>query len=145
MLQVRSSRFVRLLVAGAAGVAAVAMLPATGAQAATASFTVSVKGGYLDSHSLGTATGTVTGTGGSAQASYTVTLCGQSTYPSSSVTLQGGTATAAHTVYYQNCETFSGNLVSGYGFANVRISVSGSTFYPGSQYTTYTKTKTVYF
>src|SRR3982751_5782424 len=103
MPQVRSSRFVRLLAAGTAGAAAVAMLPAAGAQAATASFTVSVKGGSNDSQSLGTATGTITGTPGSAQASYSVTLCGQSTYPSSRVTIQGGTATVAHTVYYQNC------------------------------------------
>lgn len=144
MPQVRSSRLVRLLAAGAAGVAAVAMLPTASAQAATASFTVSVRGGYNDTLSLGTATGTVTGTAGSAQASYSVTLCGQSTYPSSRVTIQGGTATAAHTVYYQNCETFSGNLVSSYGFTNAQITVSGSTFYPGNQYTTYTKTKSVY-
>lgn len=144
MPRVRSSRSVRLLAAGAAGVAAVAMLPAAGAQAATAPFTVSVKGGYNDSQSLGTATGTVTGTAGSTQASYSVTLCGQSTYPSARVTLQGGTATAGHTVYYQNCETFSGTLVSSYGFTNVQITVSGSTFYPGNQYTTYTKTKTAY-
>jgi len=145
MPQIRSSRFVRLIAACAAGVAAVAALPAAGAQAATSSFTVSVKGGGGDSQSLGTATGTVTGTPGSTQASYSVTLCGQSTYPSARVTIQGGTATAAHTVYYQNCETFNGDLVSSYGFTNVQISVSGSTFYPGNQYTTYTKTKTVYF
>jgi hypothetical protein len=145
MPQVRSSRFVRLLAAGAAGVAAVAMLPPAGAQAATASFTVSVKGGYNDTQSLGTATGTITGMPGSTQASYSVTLCGQSTYPSSRVTIQGGTATVGHTVYYQNCETFSGDLVSSYGFANAQITVSGSTFYPGNQYTTYTKTKTAYF
>lgn len=145
MPQVRSSRFVRLMAAGVAGAAAVAILPAAGAQAGTASFTVSVKGGYNNTHSLGTATGTVTGTAGSTQASYSVTLCGQSTYPSSTVTLRGGTATATHTVYYQNCETFSGDLVSSYGFANAEITVSGSTFYPGNQYTTYTKTKTVNF
>ena len=144
MPQVRSSRFVRLLAAAVAGVATVAMLPAVSAQAATASFTVSVKGGSADSQSLGTATGTVTGTGGT-QASYSVTLCGQSTYPSSRVTIQGGSATVAHTVYYQNCETFTGDLVSSYGFTTAQVSVSGSTFYPGNQYTTYTKTKTVYF
>lgn len=145
MPQVRSSRFVRLLAAGAAGAAAVAMFPAVGAQAGTSSISVSVKGGYNNTQSLGTATGTVTGTTGSTQASYSVTLCGQSTYPSASVTIQGGTATATHTVYYQNCETFTGDLVSSYGFTNVQVSVSGSTFYPGNQYTTYTKTKTVYF
>lgn len=144
MPQVRSSRFVRLLVAAAVGVAAVAVLPAAGAQAATASFTVSVKGGYNDTVSLGTATGTVTKAAGSAQASYSVTLCGQSTYPSSKVTIKGGTATATHTVSYHNCETFSGNLVSSYAFTNAQITVSGSTFYPGNQYTTYTKTKTVH-
>ncbi|GAA0572611.1 hypothetical protein GCM10010172_66450 [Paractinoplanes ferrugineus] len=145
MPQIRSSRFVRLVAAGAAGVALVATLPAAGAQAATASFTVSVKGGYNDSQSLGTATGTVTGTAGSTQASYSVTLCGQSTYPTARVVLQGGTATAAHTVSYQNCETFTGDLVSSYGFNNVQVTVSGSTFYPGNQYTTYSKTKTAYF
>jgi len=133
------------LAAGAAGVAAVAVLPAVSAQAATSSFTVSVKGGYNDTQSLGTATGTVTGVTGSTQASYSVTLCGQSTYPSSRVTIQGGTASAAYTVYYQNCETFSGTLVSSYGFTNIQVTVSGSTFYPGNQYTTYSKTKTVYF
>ncbi|MBO4163606.1 hypothetical protein [Micromonospora antibiotica] len=145
MPQVRSSRSIRLLAAGAAGAAAVAMFPAVSAQAGTSSINVSVKGGYNNTQSLGTATGTVTGTTGSTQASYSVTLCGQSTYPSASVTIQGGTATATHTVYYQNCETFTGDLVSSYGFTNVQVSVSGSTFYPGSQYTTYTKTKAVYF
>ncbi|MEU7977272.1 hypothetical protein AB0B63_01905 [Micromonospora sp. NPDC049081] len=145
MPQVRSSRSIRLLAAGAAGAAAVAMFPAVSAQAGTSSINVSVKGGYNNTQSLGTATGTVTGTTGSTQASYSVTLCGQSTYPSASVTIQGGTATATHTVYYQNCETFTGDLVSSYGFTNVQVSVSGSTFYPGNQYTTYTKTKTVYF
>lgn len=145
MPQIRSSRFVRLLAACAAGVAAVAVLPAASAQAGTASFTVSVKGGYNDTQSLGTATGSVTGVTGSTQASYSVTLCGQSTYPSARVTIQGGTATAAHTVFYQNCETFSGDLVSSYGFTNVQVTVSGSTFYPGNQYNTYYKTKTVYF
>ncbi|WP_328345016.1 hypothetical protein [Micromonospora sp. NBC_00421] len=89
MPQVRSSRFVRLLAAGTVGVAAVATLPVTSAQAATAPFTVSVEGGYNNTQSLGTATGTVTGTAGSTQASYSVTLCGQSTYPSSQVTIQG--------------------------------------------------------
>ena len=145
MPQVRSSRFVRLLAAGAAGVAVVATLPATSAKAGTSSFTVSVKGGYNDTQSLGTATGTVTGTTGSAQAGYSVTLCGQSTYPSSTVTIQGGSATAAHTVYYSSCETFNGNLVSSYGFTNVQVTVSGSTFYPGNQHTTYSRTRTVYF
>jgi hypothetical protein len=61
------------------------------------------------------------------------------------VTIQGGTATAAHTVYTQNCETFSGNLVSSYGFTNVQVTVSGSTFYPGNQHTTYTDSQTVSF
>ncbi|MGC4806342.1 hypothetical protein [Micromonospora sp. DT233] len=145
MSQVTSSRFVRLMAAGAAGVVAVAVFPAASAQAGTGSFAVSVKGGYNNTQSLGTATGTVTGTTGSTQASYSVTLCGESTYPSSTVTIRGGTATATHTVYYQNCETFSGDLVSSYGFANAEITVSGSTFYPGNQYTTYTKTKTAYF
>ncbi|MFY1623965.1 hypothetical protein ACN261_30640 [Micromonospora sp. WMMD723] len=145
MSQVRSSRFVRLLAAGAAGAAAVAMLPAVSAQAGTAPFTVSVKGGYNNSQSLGTATGTITGTTGSNQASYSVTLCGESTYPSARVTIQGGTASAAHTVYYQNCETFTGDLVSAYGFTNIQVTVSGSTFYPGNQYTTYTKARTIYF
>ncbi|MEU7619573.1 hypothetical protein AB0B27_26265 [Micromonospora rifamycinica] len=145
MPHVRSSRFVRLLAACTAGVAALAVLPMASAQAATAPFTVSVTGGYNNTQSLGTATGTVTGTAGSAQASYSVTLCGQSTYPSSRVTIQGGSATVGHTVYYQNCETFSGDLVSSYGFTNVQIAVSGSTFYPGNQYTTYTKNRTAYF
>ncbi|GHJ06812.1 hypothetical protein TPA0907_11790 [Micromonospora humidisoli] len=144
MPQVRSSRFIRLLAAGAAGAAVVAALPAVSAQAGTAPINVSVKGGYNNSQSLGTATGTVTGTG-SNQASYSVTLCGQSTYPSSQVTIKGGTATAYHTVYYQNCETFTGDLVSNYGFTNIEVTVSGSTFYPGNQYTTYTKTRTIYF
>ncbi|WP_329011908.1 hypothetical protein OG271_01440 [Micromonospora rifamycinica] len=110
MPHVRSSRFVRLLAACTAGVAAVAVLPMA-----------------------------------SAQASYSVTLCGQSTYPSARVTIQGGTASVNHTVYYQNCETFTGDLVSSYGFSDAQITVSGSTFYPGNQYTTYTKTKTAYF
>ncbi|MEV4847403.1 hypothetical protein AB0K20_29820 [Micromonospora matsumotoense] len=145
MPQIRSSRLVRLLAAGAAGAAVVAMFPAVGAQAGTAPIAVSVTGGYNNSQSLGTATGTITGTTGSTQASYSVTLCGQSTYPSSRVTIQGGTASAGHTVYYQDCQTFTGDLVSSYGFTNVQVTVSGSTFYPGNQYTTYTKTKTVYF
>lgn len=145
MPQVRSSRFVRLLAAGAAGAAAVAVLPAVSAQAGTSSFTVSVQGGYNNTLSLGTATGTVSGTTGSNQASYSVTLCGQSTYPSAQVTLKGGSASAYHTVYYQNCETFTGDLVSSYGFTNIEVTVSGSTFYPGNQYTTYTKSRTVYF
>ncbi|MFJ8686862.1 hypothetical protein [Micromonospora wenchangensis] len=145
MPQVRSSRFVRLLAAGAAGAATVAVLPAVSAQAGTSSFTVSVKGGANNSLSLGTATGTVSGTTGSNQASYSVTLCGQSTYPSSQVTIKGGSASAYHTVYYQNCETFTGDLVSSYGFTNIEVTVSGSTFYPGNQYTTYTKSRTVYF
>ncbi|WKU07390.1 hypothetical protein [Micromonospora sp. HUAS LYJ1] len=145
MPQVRSSRFVRLLAAGAAGAAAVALLPAVSAQAGTSSFTVSVTGGYNNTLPLGTATGTVSGTTGGNQASYSVTLCGQSTYPSSQVTIKGGTASASHTVYYQNCETFTGGLVSAYGFTNIDVTVSGSTFYPGSQYTTYTKSRTVYF
>ncbi|WP_194822971.1 hypothetical protein [Micromonospora sp. S-DT3-3-22] len=145
MPQVRSSRFVRLLAAGAAGAATVAVLPAVSAQAGTSTFTVSVKGGYNNTQSLGTATGTVSGTTGSNQASYSVTLCGQSTYPSSQVTIKGGTASANHTVYYQNCETFTGDLVSAYGFTSIEVTVSGSTFYPGNQYTTYTKFRTVYF
>ncbi|MEG3633544.1 hypothetical protein [Micromonospora palythoicola] len=145
MSQVRSSRFIRLLAAGAAGAAAVAVLPAAGAQAGTAPFSVSVKGGYNNTVPLGTATGTLTGAAGSAQASYSVTLCGQSTYPSSTVTIKGGTATATHVVYYQNCETFTGELVSSYAFSRADVTVSGSTFYPGNQYTTYSKTKTVYF
>ena len=80
MPQIRSSRLVRLLAAGAAGAAVVVMFPAVGAQAGTAPIAVSVTGGYNNSQPLGTATGTITGTTGSTQASYSVTLCGQSTY-----------------------------------------------------------------
>jgi hypothetical protein len=143
MLKVRPSRFVRLLAAVAVGVAAVATLPAVGAQAATASFNESVRGGYNDTQPLGNATGSVTRTG-SASASYSVTLCGQNTYPSSRVVIQGGTASVNHVVYYQDCETFSGTFASSSAFAFVTITVSGSTFYPGNQYTTYTKTATRY-
>jgi hypothetical protein len=145
MPRIRRSRSVRLLAAAAVGLVAVALFPATSAQAATAPFTVSVKGGYNNTQSLGTATGSVTATAGGTQASYSVTLCGESTYPSSSVTIVTGSATAYHTVYYQNCQTFSGSLSSSYGFATAQITVSGSTFYPGNQYTTYTKSRTVYF
>jgi len=133
------------LIAAAVGLVAVALLPATSAHAGTAPFTVSVKGGYNNSQSLGTATGSITASAGGTQASYSVTLCGESTYPSSSVTITAGSATAYHTVYYQNCQTFSGNLTSSYGFSTAKITVSGSTFYPGNEYTTYTKSRTVYF
>jgi hypothetical protein len=111
----------------------------------TNSFTVSVAGGYNNSQALGTATGTITATRGTTAATYSVTLCGQSTYPSSQVTISAGSATATHTVYYQNCQTFGGTLTSSYGISTASITVSGSTFYPGNTYQTYTKTKTVYF
>ena len=144
MPQIRSSRLVRLLAAGAAGAAVVAMFPAV-AQAGTAPIAVSVTGGYNNSQSLGTATGTITGTtwqhpgellGDAVRAEHLPEFPGDH---------QGGTASAGHTVYYQDCQTFTGDLVSSYGFTNVQVTVSGSTFYPGNQYTTYTKTKTVYF
>ena len=145
MPRFRSSRSVRLLAAVVAGVAAVALLPAASAQAATASFTLSVRGGYNDTQALGTATGTVTATAGSTQASYSVTLCGQSTYPSSRITLQAGTASITHYVYYSSCETFNGSLTSSYGFSTADVIVYGSTFYPGNQYSTYSRSRTLYF
>ena len=65
------------------------VLTAAGAQASTESFTVSVTGGANNSQALGTASGTITGTQGGTTATYSVTLCGQSTYPSASITLTG--------------------------------------------------------
>lgn len=121
------------------------MLPAASAQAGTGTFTVSVKGGYNNTVPLGTASGSMTGVKGGGQASYSVTLCGQNTYPSSRVTIQWGTAMADHTVYYQACETFTGTLYSSYGLTDFEVVVYGSTFYPGNQYTTYSKSAIRYF
>jgi hypothetical protein len=111
----------------------------------TSSFTVSVTGGSGNVVSLGTATGSVTATAGGTTATYSVTLCGQSTYPSSQVTITAGSATATNTVYYQNCQAFSGTLTSSYAFSSAQVTVSGSTFYPGNTYTTYTKSRTLSF
>jgi hypothetical protein len=117
----------------------------TPATPVTNSFTVSATGGYNNSVALGTATGTITATRGGTTATYSVTLCGQSTYPSAQVTISAGSATAYHSVSYQNCQTFGGTLTSGYGISSAQITVSGSTFYPGNTYTTSTKSRTVYF
>lgn len=111
----------------------------------TGSFTASVTGGYNNSQALGTATGTITATRGGTTATYSVTLCGQSTYPNASVTITAGSGSATHYVSYSNCQTFGGTLTSSYGISSATATVSGSTFYPGNTYTTYTKTKTVYF
>jgi hypothetical protein len=111
----------------------------------TNSFTASVTGGYNNTQALGTATGTVTASHGGTTATYSVTLCGQSTYPNAQVTITAGSAAAYHSVNYSNCQTFGGTLTSSYGFTTVQVTASGSTFYPGNTYTTYTKTKTLYF
>ena len=117
----------------------------TPASPVTNTFTVSVTGGSNNSQALGTATGTITATRGGTTATYSVTLCGQSTYPNALVTITAGSATANHSVNYQNCETFGGTLTSSYGFSSAQVTVSGSTFYPGNTYSTYTKTKTLSF
>ena len=111
----------------------------------TGNFSVTVKGGYNAATPLGTATGSITSTRGTYTATYSLTLCGNQTYPSSTVTVTAGGASASHTVQYQNCQAFSGTLTSGSPISTAVIKVSGSTFYPGNTYTTYTSQQTVYF
>ena len=113
--------------------------PATRTIAATAT------GGANTSIALGRAVGSVTATRGGTNATYAVELCGQSTYPSSKVQIVAGSATVTHTVYYQACQTFTGTLSSTVGISTATVTVSGSTFYPGNTYTTYTKTRNLYF
>jgi hypothetical protein len=119
--------------------------PVPPATPVTASFTAPVTGGYNNTQALGTATGTVTATRGGTTATYSVTLCGQSTYPTASVTITAGSASATHSVSYSNCATFNGTLTSAYGISTATVTASGSTFYPGNTYTTYTKSRTLYF
>jgi hypothetical protein len=140
-----SHRPLRALLAASLLVAGGVALSATAAHASTETFTASVTGGYNNTHALGTASGTITATSGATTATYSVSLCGQSTYPSASVTIVAGSASVTHSVSYQNCQTFTGTLTSGYGITTATVTASGSTFYPGSTYTTYTKTRTVYF
>lgn len=110
----------------------------------TLSYGVTTKGGYNNATALGTATGTLTSTRGTTTARYKVELCGNQTYPSSTVTITAGSARVSHTVSYSSCQTFEGTLTSSYGIQSANVSVSGGTFYPGNTYTTYTKDTTVY-
>lgn len=108
-------------------------------------FSVTAKGGYNNSEALGTATGTVTSTRGTTTGRYSVTLCGDRTYPSSSVTITLGSARVSHSVSYSSCATFEGPLTSSYGISSATITVQGGTFYPGNTYRTYTGTRTLTF
>lgn len=108
-------------------------------------FGVTAKGGYNDATPLGTATGTITSTRGTPTARYVVNLCGDQTYPNSTVTITAGSARTSHTVSYSNCQTFEGTLTSSYGISSATVSVQGGTFYPGNTYRTYTKNTSVAF
>lgn len=134
-----------LLLAAALAVTGVAV-PAGAAHASTtASFDVTAMGGSNNAIAVGQATGSVTATRGTTTATYTVTLCGRSTYPSASVRIVVGNASVTHSVSYQNCQTFSGTLLSTNPISSGTATVSGATFYPGNTYTTYSKSRTLSF
>lgn len=141
----RPTRALRFLLAAGLVAASGALLPVSAAHAATNTVSLAVKGGSNNSYALGTATGTVTGTGGGTSASYSITLCGQSTYPNSRVTITVGTGTVSHWVHPSACETFTGTVTSTTAITSGSVTLSGSTFYPGNTHTTYTKTQALYF
>ncbi|GIG39510.1 hypothetical protein [Cellulomonas phragmiteti] len=111
----------------------------------TRTVSVAVTGGYNNTVPLGTATGSITGTRGGTSASYSVTLCGRSSYASTFLSITAGGASASHSVSNQSCQTFTGTLTSGSAFTGATVSVTSGTFYPGSTYTTYTRTQNVAF
>jgi hypothetical protein len=114
--------------------------------AVTNSFSASVTGGYNNSQPLGTVSGTLTATtGGATSVQYSFQLCGQSTYPNSRVTITAGSASTTQYASSGTCQSFSGTLASSSTFTTVSVVLYGSTFYPGNTYTTYSKTRTVYF
>lgn len=141
----RSTRSLRVLLAAGLVAASGALLPVTAASAATNTVSLAVKGGSNNSAALGTANGTVTGTGGATSVTYSLTLCGQSTYPNTRVTITAGTGTASHWVGPSACETVTGTVTSTTAITSGAVTLSGSTFYPGNTHTTYTKTQPLYF
>lgn len=140
----RTQRALHVALTGLLAAGALA-LPASTATAASssASFSLAVTGGSNNGQSLGTATGTVTVDGGSA--SYTVQVCGQSTYPNSVVTIKAGSATASHSAGSGACQTFGGPLSSTSPVASVNVELKGATFYPGNEHRWYTKSTTLHF
>lgn len=92
---------------------------------------------------LGTATATLTATRGSTQATYSVELCGQSTYPSSSVTLTAGTGSAFLSVSPGVCQTFTGTITSSTGIQTATVALQGATFTP--EYKTFSTSRSVSF
>lgn len=133
----RTHRAVRVLTTVLLAAGAVA-LPAAASHAAAASFNLSVSG---NGNALGSTNGTIDANG--TTATYTVNVCGQSTYPNTRVTIKAGTATASHYAGSGRCESFTGTLTSTSAISSATVTLAGSTFV-GSSHTTYTKDTTVW-
>lgn len=144
MMRNRTLRPLHLLLA--AGLAAAAVTTsATAASAATVPVSVQLKGGQNNAYSLGSAQGTVDATRGGTSATYALTLCGQSTYPKSTVSVTAGSASASHSVSPGVCTTFTGTLRSGTALTSATVTVTGATFAAGGVHTTYSTSRTVSF
>ena len=111
----------------------------------TQAVSVAVTGGYNNTVPLGTASGTITGIRGGTSASYSLTLCGRSSYASTQLRITAGGASASHFVSNQECRTFTGTLTSGSAFSTANVAVTSGTFYPGNTYTTYSRNQSVAF
>lgn len=139
------NRVVTLIAVGVLTVVGAALLPQAGAQASTSSFSVSVTGGYNNSQALGTATGSLTATSGGKSLSYSVQICGQSTYPNSRVTIKAGSGSVTHYANAGSCSSYSGTVTSTTAISTGTVTLYGSTFYPGNTYTTYSKSRSLNF
>lgn len=138
MTRTRSHRPLRALLTVLLAAGAVAV-PAGASHAAPASFHLSVSG---NGHALGTADGSIDASG--TTASYSVTICGQSTYPSSRITIKAGSATAYHSASSGSCQAFSGTLSSTSTIMSATVTLTGATFV-GSTHKEYSRDTTVRF